>query len=61
LPILSYIHSLNIIHRDISPDNLILRNADNLPILIDFGGVKQLPAYQGFWQTRLGGRWLCTR
>ncbi|MGM3304403.1 protein kinase domain-containing protein [Anabaena sp. WFMT] len=55
LPVLTYIHSLDIVHRDISPDNLILRQSDNLPVLIDFGGVKQLPASQGFWQTQLGG------
>ncbi len=53
LPVLTYIHSLDIVHRDISPDNLILRKSDNLPVLIDFGGVKQLPAYQGLWQTKL--------
>lgn len=44
LPVLEYIHSLGVIHRDISPDNLILRNIDGLPVLIDFGGVKQLAA-----------------
>ncbi|HLP91490.1 MAG TPA: protein kinase [Nostocaceae cyanobacterium] len=44
LPILDYIHSLGVIHRDISPDNLILRHADQLPVLIDFGGVKQIVA-----------------
>ena len=55
LPILSYIHFLNVVHRDISPDNVILRHTDNLPVLIDFGGVKQLPASQGFWFTQLGG------
>ncbi|MEA5552506.1 serine/threonine-protein kinase [Anabaena cylindrica UHCC 0172] len=55
LPVLTYIHSLDIVHRDISPDNVILRQSDNLPVLIDFGGVKQLPASQGFWQTQLGG------
>ncbi|MCL1466238.1 serine/threonine-protein kinase [Argonema galeatum] len=42
LPILSYIHSQGVIHRDISPDNLILRLSDNLPVLIDFGGVKEV-------------------
>jgi len=44
LPVLQYIHSLGVVHRDISPDNLILRNLDGLPVLIDFGGVKQLAA-----------------
>uniref|UniRef100_UPI00187DE39D serine/threonine-protein kinase n=1 Tax=aff. Roholtiella sp. LEGE 12411 TaxID=1828822 RepID=UPI00187DE39D len=44
LPVLDYIHSLGVIHRDISPDNLILRNIDQLPVLIDFGGVKQVVA-----------------
>ncbi len=55
LPVLSYIHSQNVVHRDISPDNIIWRYADNLPVLIDFGGVKQLPASAGFWATKLGG------
>ncbi|MBC6417702.1 MAG: serine/threonine protein kinase [Prochloron sp. SP5CPC1] len=40
LPILEYIHNQNIIHRDISPDNLIGRNTDGKPVLIDFGCVK---------------------
>lgn len=44
LPVLSYIHTSGVIHRDISPDNLILRDADRLPVLIDFGGVKQIAA-----------------
>jgi serine/threonine-protein kinase len=44
LPVLDYIHYAGVIHRDISPDNLILRTADQLPILIDFGGVKQVVA-----------------
>ena len=40
LPVLSYIHGRNLIHRDISPDNIILRYSDRLPVLIDFGVVK---------------------
>lgn len=44
LPVLHYIHNQGVIHRDIAPDNLILRSADQLPVLIDFGGVKQVAA-----------------
>lgn len=40
LPVLEYIHSQNLIHRDISPDNLIRRASDGKPVLIDFGCVK---------------------
>lgn len=41
LPVLEYIHSLGVVHRDISPENLIRRSGDKLPVLIDFGAVKQ--------------------
>ncbi|OIP75138.1 MAG: serine/threonine protein kinase [Oscillatoriales cyanobacterium CG2_30_44_21] len=44
LPVLSYLHSHNIIHRDISPENLMLRSRDNLPVLIDFGVVQETNA-----------------
>ena len=42
LPVLEYIHSIGVIHRDISPDNLILRSSDGLPVLIDFGSIKEV-------------------
>jgi serine/threonine-protein kinase len=38
---LKYIHSKGIIHRDIKPENIILRDGDRLPVLIDFGAVKE--------------------
>jgi serine/threonine protein kinase len=42
LPVLGYIHSQGVVHQDISADNIILRESDMLPVLIDFGVVKQL-------------------
>ncbi|MBD2358077.1 serine/threonine protein kinase [Tolypothrix sp. FACHB-123] len=42
LPVLEHIHSRGIIHRDISPENIILRDSDSKPVLIDFGVVKEL-------------------
>lgn len=41
LPVLDYLHRRNIVHRDISPDNIMLPNQGQLPVLIDFGVVKQ--------------------
>ncbi len=40
LPVLDYIHDSELIHRDISPDNLIRRELDEKTVLIDFGCVK---------------------
>lgn len=41
LPVLDYLHRQNIVHRDISPDNIMLPRKGRLPVLIDFGVVKQ--------------------
>ncbi|NER45354.1 MAG: serine/threonine protein kinase [Symploca sp. SIO1A3] len=41
LEILEYLQSKRIIHRDIKPDNIIVRQSDQLPILIDFGAVRE--------------------
>ena len=42
LSALKHVHAQDIIHRDIKPDNIIIRRADGLPCLIDFGAVKEL-------------------
>ncbi|MBD5239297.1 MAG: serine/threonine protein kinase [Bacteroidales bacterium] len=42
-----YMHSLNMNHLDIKPANIMLRSADNTPILIDFGLSKQYDASGG--------------
>lgn len=41
LPVLQFIHSHNVIHRDIKPDNIIRRqNNDSQLVLVDFGAAK---------------------
>lgn len=58
LPVLTYIHDRDIVHRDISPENIILRSQSTtqltsadpipeagLPVLIDFGAVKEATSH----------------
>jgi WD40 repeat protein len=40
LPILKFVHDRNVIHRDITPSNIIRRKVDGKLVLIDFGVAK---------------------
>ncbi|MTJ52874.1 SUMF1/EgtB/PvdOfamily nonheme iron enzyme [Anabaena sp. UHCC 0253] len=42
LPVLDFVHKHNVIHRDIKPENIVRRDSDKKPVLIDFGGAKQV-------------------
>jgi serine/threonine-protein kinase len=42
LPVLDYLHNCYIVHRDISPDNIMLPDRGSKPVLIDLGVVKQI-------------------
>jgi serine/threonine protein kinase, bacterial len=47
LPVLSYIHSRGVVHGNICPQTLILRDRDQLPVLIGFGTVQQIATKLG--------------
>ena len=41
IPVISYIHGKGTIHRDLSPEHIVCRDSDRLPVPIDFGVVKE--------------------
>ena len=41
LDALEVIHRADFLHRDIKPGNIVLRDADGLPVLLDFGSARQ--------------------
>jgi len=51
LEILSFVHSKEVIHRDIKPPNLIRRRQDKQLVLIDFGAVKQMTKVESAKET----------
>ncbi|MEB3172345.1 MAG: serine/threonine protein kinase [Cyanobacteriota bacterium] len=44
LPVLAVLHSQELVHGDLSPANLLRRDSDGLPVLLDFGQVCGMPA-----------------
>ncbi|MGF1520665.1 MAG: protein kinase [Nodosilinea sp.] len=55
LPVLRFIHNHGVIHRDITPSNIMRRKVDQKPVLIDFGVAKQFSEAIRYEQgTRIG-------
>lgn len=42
LPVVCYIHSHSVMHLDIKPDNIVFRDEDGVPMLIDFGTARRV-------------------
>lgn len=54
LPVLVALHGQDLLHGDLSPDNLLRRDSDGLPVLLDFGLVRGTAATAGDGGPRLG-------
>ena len=46
LPVIAFVHEHNVIHRDITPSNLIRRDGARQIVLIDFGAVKEISSLE---------------
>lgn len=53
LQVLAYLHKLGLLHRDIKPDNLIVRPGGEL-VLVDFGSARKLQGSRTFGATLVG-------
>ena len=53
LAVLAYLHKLGVLHRDIKPDNLIVRPPGEL-VLVDFGSARQLSGSRTYGSTLVG-------
>ena len=49
LPVLAVLHSQDLIHGDLTPANLLRRERDGLPVLLDFGLVRGRAIAAGAW------------
>ncbi|UBF24634.1 serine/threonine protein kinase [Kovacikia minuta CCNUW1] len=54
LPVLQFIHSQQVIHRDVKPQNIIRRRADQRYVLVDFGAAKSITADLSMTGTSIG-------
>jgi len=53
LEVLVYLHALGVLHRDIKPDNMIVRSGGEL-VLVDFGSARWLTGTQTYGSTLVG-------
>jgi serine/threonine protein kinase len=54
LPVLHFIHSNQVIHRDVKPQNIIRRRTDQQYVLVDFGAAKSIAADLSLTGTSIG-------